>query len=110
MLDADRAIPLALAVSELLTNALRHAFRGRDAGSVIVESSTDGPDLVVRITDDGVGMQPRSERDGLGSRIVRSLAAQLSASIQLESTPGVGTIVHLRLPLAPAGSGGETVP
>jgi two-component sensor histidine kinase len=101
MLDADRAIPLALAVSELLTNALRHAFRGRDAGSVVVEALTEGAELLVRISDDGVGMQPRSERDGLGSRIVQSLAAQLAASIEVESTPAVGTIVRLRLPLAP---------
>jgi two-component sensor histidine kinase/PAS domain-containing protein len=86
MLDADRAIPLGLTVSEVITNALRHAFP---------ETSY----LVVRIRDDGVGMQPQAAEAGLGSRIIRSLAAQLAAKIEVDSAPGAGTLVTLRLPL-----------
>jgi PAS domain S-box-containing protein len=99
MLDADRAIPLGLAVSEVLTNALRHAFRGRAGGGVVVESSHDQSELVVRISDDGVGMEPDSGSTGLGSRIIRSLAQRLAATILVESTPQAGTVVTLRLPL-----------
>jgi two-component sensor histidine kinase/PAS domain-containing protein len=99
MLDADRAIPLGLAVSEVLTNALRHAFRDRDAGTVVVEALTERSQLIVRVSDDGVGMQSQPGVTGLGSRILRSLVAQLAATIQVDSTPHAGTIVTLRLPL-----------
>jgi len=99
MLDADRAIPLGLAVSEVLTNALRHAFRDRDAGTVIVEALTERSQLIVRVSDDGVGMQSQPGVTGLGSRILRSLAAQLAATIQVDSTPQAGTVVTLHLPL-----------
>jgi PAS domain S-box-containing protein len=99
MLDADRAIPLGLAVSEVLTNALRHAFRDRAGGTVVVEALRYQRQLIVRVSDDGVGMAAPSESSGLGSRIIRSLAAQLAANLLVESTPQTGTVVTLRLPL-----------
>ncbi len=99
MLDADRAIPLGLVVSEVLTNALRHAFHGRDAGTVVVEAWVDTSQLIVRIRDNGVGMQQKSGRIGLGSKIINSLAAQLNATIDIESASDTGTTMTLRLPM-----------
>jgi two-component sensor histidine kinase/PAS domain-containing protein len=99
MLDADRAMPLGLAVSEILTNALRHAFRDRNGGTVVVDALTEQTQLTVRVSDDGVGMQPTIRGSGLGSRIISGLAAQLSATIHVESNPEVGTVVTLRMPL-----------
>jgi two-component sensor histidine kinase len=43
--------------------------------------------------------RPVPQRSGLGSRIIRSLASQLAATIQTDSTPHTGTTVTLRLPL-----------
>jgi two-component sensor histidine kinase len=97
-LDADRAIPLGLVVSEVLTNALRHAFRGRDTGTVTVEAWVDTSQLIVRIRDNGVGMQ-KSERVGLGSKIISSLAAQINATMEMDSSADAGTTTTLRLPL-----------
>jgi PAS domain S-box-containing protein len=105
MLDADRAIPLGLVVSEVLTNALRHAFPGRDSGTVIVDASQTETHLTIRVTDNGAGMSPNAQGSGLGSRIIRSLASQLAATIQTDSTPHTGTTVTLRLPLTQ-----ETIP
>jgi two-component sensor histidine kinase len=99
-LDADRAIPLGLVVSEVLTNALRHAFAGRETGNVVVEAGIEAEELVVRISDDGVGM-PAQGGGGLGSRIIRALAAQLSARIEVANRDGGGTLVTLRLKLKP---------
>jgi PAS domain S-box-containing protein len=101
LLEADRAIPLGLAVSEVLTNAMRHAFAGRDAGRVVVEAWTDQGVLVVSISDDGVGLSPHHSESGLGSRIIRSLAAQIGAALQMETAPQGGTAVTLRLDLLP---------
>jgi two-component sensor histidine kinase/PAS domain-containing protein len=99
MLDTDRAIPLGLAVSELLTNALRHGFPDRPAGTVSVEASAEPSALVVRVRDDGIGMAPQATPDGLGTRIIRSLVGQLAATMEVASTPQAGTTVTLRLPL-----------
>jgi PAS domain S-box-containing protein len=99
LLDADRAIPLGLAVSEVLTNALRHAFAGRTAGRVVVDAWTEQSQLVIRVRDDGVGMQPRAGGSGLGSQIIRSLTARLGAGIHIESNSQDGTAVTFRMPL-----------
>jgi two-component sensor histidine kinase len=99
ILDADRAIPLGLVVSEVLTNALRHAFRGRDAGTVAVEARAETTHLIVCVRDNGVGMRQESGRTGLGSKIIRSLATQIDATIQIDGAPDVGTKVTLRLPM-----------
>jgi two-component sensor histidine kinase len=101
ILDADRAIPLALSVSEILTNALRHAFAGRDSGAVTVEAMTEASVLAVRVTDNGIGLQAKTTGKGLGSRIIRAFTAQISASMQVETTPQTGTAVTLRLPIVP---------
>jgi two-component sensor histidine kinase/PAS domain-containing protein len=99
ILDADRAIPLGLAVSEVLTNALRHAFPEGKGGTVVVEAATELGHLILRISDDGVGMPAPAREPGLGSRIISSFASRLEAEIHTESTPGQGTRVTLRLPL-----------
>jgi two-component sensor histidine kinase/PAS domain-containing protein len=110
MLDADRAIPLGLAVSEVLTNALRHAFLDRQSGTVAVDASTELGELIVCVRDDGAGMKSQGdERSGLGSRIIRSLATRLEARIDIESSPGSGTAVTLRLPLKSGESRGLAV-
>jgi PAS domain S-box-containing protein len=98
LLDADRAIPLGLVVSELLTNALRHAFSGQDRGNIDVNAMVDGEVLVVGVCDDGVGMMPSVSGGGLGSRLIRSLLTQIGATIAIRSAAGAGTTVTIRLP------------
>ncbi len=104
-LSADRAIPLGLVISELVTNALRHAFKGRGGGLVRVEAHQDGQDLVVKVIDDGVGMTAGIGRTGLGSRIIRALTAQINARLDIDSTPHQGTTVTVRLPISDAEPG-----
>jgi two-component sensor histidine kinase len=102
ILSADRAIPLGLVISELITNALRHAFKGREGGSVRVRARQDGEDLVITVIDDGVGMATQAARTGLGSRIIRTLTAQIKAGLEIGATPGGGATVTLRLALSDA--------
>jgi PAS domain S-box-containing protein len=98
-LDADRAIPLGLAVSEVLTNAFRHAFPHGQGGTVTVEASTAPSQLMVRVRDDGVGLPAPARAPGLGSRIISSLASRLDADVHTDSAQGSGTIVTFRLRL-----------
>jgi two-component sensor histidine kinase len=96
LLDADRAIPLGLAVSEVITNALRHAFPGRAGGTVVVAADVEDGAVVIRVRDDGVGMKAEGGT-GLGSRIIQSLVGRIGATVGMESDVGTGTVVTLRV-------------
>src|SRR3954451_20453390 len=59
-------IDLALAVTEAVTNSVVHAFIDRDPGIVRTHIQTGPDELVVVVTDNGRGMQPRADSPGLG--------------------------------------------
>ncbi len=83
--------------SEAFTNALRHSVASR----VEVSLGQDGHDLVVRVSDNGVGM-PARVKEGVGVRSMRERAAEVGGRLQVDPTPGGGTTVCARLPLDPA--------
>jgi PAS domain S-box-containing protein len=88
------AMPAGLVVNELLTNALKHAFNGRDGGTITLQSLSDGIGCRVLIADDGIGLPPGVEwpqRGRLGALIVHSLRENANASLTVESSPGNGT-------------------
>jgi two-component sensor histidine kinase len=97
MLEMDRAIPLALIVSELITNALRHAYAGKQEGDVHVTAGAEGNDLVLTVRDFGVGFDGATRRPGLGSRVTSSLATKIGCTLQTHSRPGEGTCVTVQL-------------
>ena len=73
---------IRLAVSEAVTNAVMHAFRGRADGTVTASVTMDDPEWVeVRVTDDGSGMAPRDDSPGLGLGL--PLIATLAESLEL---------------------------
>lgn len=58
---------IALAVSEALSNAVLHAYVGRDEpGTVTLDAWMDGESLEVVVGDEGIGMRPRADSPGLG--------------------------------------------
>jgi two-component sensor histidine kinase len=100
--DTERAIPLGLILSELLTNALRHAYPEGTTGTVEAHVSTGEGILEVSIVDFGSGSTPDIEEPpSLGANIVRALARQIGAELELKAQPGLGTRASLRLPLVP---------
>lgn len=99
-LDAERAIPLSLIVSELLTNASRHAYPGDEHGTVEIEAAVEEGWLRVSIVDRGIGIDPGQPRSGtLGGTIVQALARQIGALVERVSRPGEGTAITVRLPM-----------
>jgi two-component sensor histidine kinase len=107
-LRAEVATPLALVVSELLQNAVEHAFPDdHPGGHVHIALENDGVELCVHVEDDGVGLPPgfslESNRS-LGLTIVAALVdSEMSGVISMESRPnGKGTVVELRIPVHPA--------
>ena len=82
---------LGLIVTELVTNALKHAFAAGRGGNVLVEYRCAGPNWAISVSDNGVGMRLRPDRAraGLGTSIVEALARRLPATISVSDlTPG----------------------
>jgi len=105
---------LSRALWNIVDNALKYTPRG---GHVRLIVRREGPDAVLQVIDDGIGIAPEEhdrvfrefyqvgniERDrqnglGLGLSIVRRLCALLGAKLALDSRLGVGTTITLRLP------------
>jgi two-component sensor histidine kinase len=99
--QTEKAVRIGLIVSEVLTNAMQHAFAGRDSGLVELRvARTESGGVRAMVTDDGVGMPADStwpENGGLGGRIVRGLCKGLGGSLHV-SRGAVGSIVTLDVP------------
>ena len=90
--NGDVSVSLGLIVTELVINALKHAFPGQQRqGKISVDYHSKGPKWTLSIGDNGIGM-PKGEdahKPGLGTGIVEALTKQLNAEIEvLENHPG----------------------
>ncbi|MCX7892756.1 MAG: CHASE2 domain-containing protein [Burkholderiales bacterium] len=122
MLDAPR-------VRQVLINLLGNALKFTQAGSVELSASWHVAVLDVEVRDTGPGIpaealerifEPFEQADasvasrfggtGLGLAIAKRLVDLMGGAIEVESTPGVGTIFRLRLPCEPAGKSGLREP
>ncbi len=87
--DRDRAVTIGLLINELVTNAAKHAFNGRDGGRIHVEFRRAGERWRLIVSDDGVGIdtaQPASPHNGLGQRLVDAFVRQANGRISTESS------------------------
>jgi signal transduction histidine kinase len=105
---------LSQVVTNLIMNSLLHAFDGRSRGLIRVEGEEDGEDVVLKVSDDGIGMSAAdlkrffdpffttkrgSGGTGLGAHIVFNLITNvLGGTIRVTSAPGNGLRVQMRLP------------
>jgi two-component system, sensor histidine kinase PdtaS len=106
-LRAEVATPLALVLTELLQNAIEHAYPdGSTGGKVRIILENDGVELCVRVQDDGVGLPPGfslEQNSSLGLTIVQALVdTEMSGVMTMESAGEKGTVVELRIPVHPA--------
>ena len=103
--DAHTATSLALAVAELVHNALEHGFVGRGRGQVVVAMRRVSGELVLTVRDDGRGLpddfDPVSSAN-LGLAIVRTVVED-DLRGTLTFSGGRGTTVTVRVPLADTG-------
>jgi two-component sensor histidine kinase len=101
-LNTDQAISLALVVTELVTNAAKHAYPDGTRGSIWVRLMREDGDLArVSVRDEGAGLPPDFEistKRGLGMRLIRALAESLRAEVRIERQAR-GTEFVLELPV-----------
>lgn len=97
---AELATPLAVTLTELLQNAIEHAFPDDGGGMIIVEIGRDGDQIVMVVRDDGAGIPDDALKGSrLGLQIVRSLIHELDGSFEITSEGG--TRVEVRVPSRP---------
>jgi two-component sensor histidine kinase len=107
LVPAEDATPLALILTELVTNAVEHGLAKQDTGTVEVAVEREGSALRIVVADDGVGMPDgdvaragKAAKSGLGTQIVRTLVTnELGGTIEWSPRPGGGTQVVLALVL-----------
>ena len=100
VLPSEYATPLALALTELVTNAVEHGLAGRADGEVEITATRTAELLSVKVRDNGVGLAEGKVGSGLGTQIVRPLIqGELGGTIDWHTLMGRGTEVTIDVPL-----------
>jgi two-component sensor histidine kinase len=101
LLPTDKAVSVGVVVTELVTNAFKYAYPEGEAGGirVLVRNDADGH-VTLAVEDDGVGWRGEGKPTGtgLGSRIIRAMAANLDAKMRFDGAHR-GTRVALTFPV-----------
>jgi two-component sensor histidine kinase len=107
VLPSREATSLALATSELVQNAVKHAFPGRASGCILVRLEVGKGESAVSVEDDGLGTaQPAKSSRGLGLEIVNALVGDdLKGRLEWATSPA-GTRATIRFP-SPAATGAK---
>jgi len=96
-IDLERAAPLALAVTEAISNAFKHAFGPSQGGRIFVSARRIDGEIEVTVRDTGRGLGDAKENESsLGTKLIRAFANQLGGQFSLEANEG--TVFRLRIP------------
>ncbi|MGA0530804.1 sensor histidine kinase [Hansschlegelia sp. KR7-227] len=107
LVDGDAMLSLGLIVTELIINALKHAFPEGRKGAVRIEYRSEGLGWSLSVLDDGVGLPVgrNGAKAGLGSSIVEAHAKKLGARLETaNANPGTCFSVNFVVPVAVEGS------
>ena len=102
-IDPDRAVAIGIIVNELVMNAVKYAYPDC-AGAIHVELNAQNDDLLLSISDDGVGLNGKSDprSTGMGQRIVSAMATKLEATVERDPNhAGTRIVVKFRRTKAP---------
>jgi two-component system sensor histidine kinase UhpB len=99
LLGPDAEIDAFRVIQEALSNAARHS----GARSIWIDAAVKPTELRLDVGDDGMGMDPSARVDGLGLAGMHERAAILQAHLDIRSSPGHGTVIHLTIPLQARG-------
>ena len=101
-LPVDQAVPCALVINEILSNAFKHAFFGRQHGEIMVALAQQDNRVRITIRDNGIGMPPGLEpghANPLGLKLVRALVQyQLNGTLVIKTQNGTEVMVEFPIP------------
>lgn len=117
-IPVKQATPVALLLTELLSNSLKHAFGTTGSGRISIKMSAssreDGQELHLLVSDDGAGLPPEFDirtSASLGHNLVLSLVEQLNGTISTvgAENPDQGTTFDISFPLEAVATDGTEV-
>jgi len=87
-LDITQTLPCSLIANEVVTNAIKHAFEGREKGHITLRVKEDNGKVRLSISDDGVGLPDDFEdrKGSLGMNLIETLSNQLGGKYDFSST------------------------
>lgn len=99
-LSGNQASNVSLCITELVQNALEHAFVFRKNGNIIVELKQINREIIITVEDDGVGLSGKKSKPGsLGLEIIRMITTEsLKGNFKLESHT-YGSVAEIRFPM-----------
>jgi two-component sensor histidine kinase len=111
VISSETSVCLGLIVTELVINALKHAFPDNRTGKIIVEYQAQRSGWSLMVSDNGIGMSDHgSTKAGLGTSIIQALARQLQARINVADV-NPGTAIHvIHAQSAAEDSGAKIIP
>jgi two-component sensor histidine kinase len=103
-LPVDMAIPCGLILNELATNSLKHAFVGRERGTIEIQlaaTRNESESVHLRFRDDGWGLPAGlnlAAAESLGLRLIRMLTKQLRGEVTTQTGEGTTFEVRFQVP------------
>ncbi|MDZ7690427.1 MAG: histidine kinase dimerization/phosphoacceptor domain -containing protein [Balneolaceae bacterium] len=91
LMNINQAIPCALLVNEVVTNAYKHAFKHREEGEIEVKLQENNEEVVVTVKDNGVGLPNdfmKENTSSIGMTLIKLLKQQLDGEIKFSSANG----------------------
>lgn len=91
-LDINSAVPCGLIINEIISNACKHAFVGREKGSIDISFTNHSGQFQLLVKDDGIGMPEGtdfSRFNSLGMSLVNALSSQLGARLEIQTQKGI---------------------
>ncbi len=98
-ISSDQAVPLALIVTEAVSNAIKYAFPSERTGTISVRLTTDGSFAKMTIADDGIGLSGAepAPTGGMGLQLIRGFSRQIGAMLTVETIGGMRYIIDMPL-------------
>ncbi len=100
-LDVDIMIPLGLIINELISNALKHAFKNRDAGKIKLDLHQLGDQIQLAVSDNGIGMPSGTEQirsNSMGMKLINAFANKLKGKIDIIRNNGTKFLITIPTP------------
>jgi PAS domain S-box-containing protein len=100
ILEARIFFPIGIIVNELITNAMKYSFKGRDRGLIRISALCNNNHVIITVEDNGIGL-PESidinNSTGFGLKLVDMLAHQIGGKITIERRNGTKFILEFTI-------------
>jgi len=99
-ISSNKAVSVGIIINELMTNIFKYAFKEKDKGNVIIELIKTENNGTLTITDNGIGIDERSDKNklpGFGLTLVKMLSEQLQGTYTMENDNGLRNVLKFEI-------------